>query len=63
MSNGLEKLMSFTIINKLAFIDSFSLRFSLDRLVKNLGKDNFKYLVQELNSDVLDLINQKEFHP
>ena len=63
MSNGLEKLMSFTIINKVAFIDSFSLRFSLDRLVKNLGKDNFKYLVQELNSDVLDLINQKEFHP
>ena len=63
MSNGLEKLMSFIIINKLAFIDSFSLRFSLDSLVKNLGKDNFKYLGQELNSDVLDLINQKEFHP
>ena len=63
MSNGLEKLMSFIIINKLAFIDSFSLRFSLDSLVKNLSKDNFKYLGQELNSDVLDLINQKEFHP
>ena len=63
MSNGLEKNMSFTIINKLAFIDSFFLRFSLDSLVKNLGKDNFKYLGQELNSDVLDLINQKEFHP
>ena len=63
MSNGLEKLMSFIIINKLAFIDSFSLRFSLDSLVKNLSKDNFKYLGQELNSDVLDLIKQKEFHP
>ena len=63
MSNGLEKLMSFIIINKLAFIDSFSLRFSLDSLVKNLSKDNFKYLGQELNRDVLDLINQKEFHP
>ena len=63
MSNGLEKNMSFTIINKLPFIDSFFLRFSLDSLVKNLGKDNFKYLGQELNSDVLDLIKQKEFHP
>ena len=63
MSNGLEKNMSFTIINNLAFIDSFFLRFSLDSLVKNLGKDNFKYLGQELNSDVLDLIKQKEFHP
>ena len=63
MSNGLEKLMSFIIINKLAFIDSFFLRFSLDSLVKNLSKDNFKYLGQELNSDVLDLIKQKEFHP
>ena len=63
MSNGLEKLVSFIIINKLAFIDSFSLRFSLDSLVKNLSKDNFKYLGQELNRDVLDLINQKEFHP
>ena len=39
--NGLEKYMRFTISNKLSFIDSFHfLIFSLDSLVKNLGKDD-----------------------
>ena len=43
--NGLEKYMSFTINNKLTFIDSFQfLNSSLDSLVKNLGRDDFKYL-------------------
>ena len=38
---GLEKYMSFNIINKLIFIDSFQLlNFSLDSLLKYLGKDN-----------------------
>ena len=37
--NGLEKYMSFTINNKLSFIDSFQfLSYSLDSLVKNLRK-------------------------
>ena len=41
--NGLEKYMSFTINNKLSFIDSFQfIRFSLDSLVQNLFKDDFK---------------------
>ena len=41
--NGLEKYMSFTISIKLRFIDSFQfLSFSLDSLVKNLHKDDFK---------------------
>ena len=36
--------MSFNINNKLVFIDSFQfLSFSLDILVKNLRKDDFKY--------------------
>ena len=40
--NGLGKYMSFTINNKLSFIDSFSfLSSSLDILVKNLNKDEF----------------------
>ena len=40
--NGLEKFMSFTINNKLSFIDSFQfLSSSLDSLVKNLNKDDF----------------------
>ena len=42
ISNGLEKYMSLSIINKLRFIDSFQfLSSSLDILVKNFGKDNF----------------------
>ena len=45
ISNGLEKHMSFTIKNKLSFIDSFQFLIpSLDSLVKNLIKDDFKYL-------------------
>ena len=43
--NGLEKYMSFTINNKLRFIGrSQFLSSSLDSLVKNLGKADFKYL-------------------
>ena len=58
--NGLEKYMSFTINNKLTFIDSFQfLNSSLDSLVKNLGKDDFKYLSQEFEKNVLDLVKQK----
>ena len=45
MPNGLEKYMSFSINNKLRFIDSFQfLSSSLNSLVENLGKDDFKYL-------------------
>ena len=55
--NVLEKYMSFSINNKLSFIDSFQfLSSSLDSLVKNLGKDNFKYLSQEFDNNVLDLV-------
>ena len=53
--NGLEKYMSFTISYKLSFIDSFQfLRSSLDSLVKNLNKDDFNYLSQEFDNNVLD---------
>ena len=39
--NGLGKYMSFTINNKLNFIDSFQfLSSSWDKLVKNLDKDD-----------------------
>ena len=47
---GLAKYMSFTISNKLSFIDSFQfLSSSLDTLVKNFDKNNFKYLSNFLN--------------
>ena len=40
-----QKNMSFTINDKLSFTDSFPfISSSLDSLVKNSSKDNFKYL-------------------
>ena len=61
--NGLEKYMSFTINNKLSFNDSFQfLSSSLDSLVKNLNKDDFKYLSQAFDQK-LDLFKQKGFYP
>ena len=58
--------MSFSINNKLSFIDSFQLlSSSLDSLVNldNLGKDDFKYLSQEFGNNTLDLVKQKGFYP
>ena len=64
ISNGLEKYMSFTINNKLSFIDSFQfLSSSVDSIVKNLKKDDFEYLSQEFNNNILDLVKQKRFYP
>ena len=64
IQNGLEKYMSLTINNKLTFIDSFQfLRFLLNSLVKNLSKNDFKYLNQEFCNKVLDLVKQKGFYP
>ena len=54
--------MSFTINSKLSFIDSFQfLSSSLDSLIKTLGKGDFKYLSQEFDNNVLDLVKQKGF--
>ena len=56
--------MSFTVNNKLSFTDSFQFpSSSLDSLVKNLSKNDFKHLGQELDSNVLDLVKQKGFYP
>ena len=63
ISSGLEKYISFTINNKLIFTDSFQfLSSSLDNLVKNLIKDDFKHLSQEFyNNKLFDLVKQKGF--
>ena len=63
--NGLEKYISFTINNKLSLIVSFQfLSSSLNSLVKNSNKDDFKYLNQEFDNNVLvDLVKQKGFYP
>ena len=62
--NGLEKYMSFTVNNKLTFVESFQfLSSSLSSLVKNLNKDDYKSLSQEIDNNVLDLVKQKVFYP
>ena len=54
--------MSFTINNKLCFIDSFQYLSSLlDSWVKNSNSDDFKYLSQELDNNVIDL-DKKGFY-
>ena len=65
--NGLEQYMRFIINYQLVFIESFQfLSCSLDILVKNLSENDFKYLSQEFDliliNIVLDLAKQKEFY-
>ena len=51
--NELEKYMSFNINNKLIFIETFQfLSSSSDSVIKNLSKDDFKYLSQEFDSKI-----------
>ena len=52
--------MTFTVNNTSSF--QF-LSYILDSLVKRLSKDDFKYLSQEFDNNVLDLVRQKEFYP
>ena len=60
----LEKCMSFSINNKSNFIDSFQfLSSKLDSLVKNFGEHDSKYMSQEFDSKVLDLVKQKRLYP
>ena len=64
ITNGLGKYMSFSINYKLSFIDSFRfLSSSLDSLVTNLAKDDFKYLSQEFDNNVLYLVKKRRFYP
>ena len=58
--NRLEKYMAFTLNKNLAFIDSKLFRNSgLDKLVKNLSDNDFKYLSEEFNDEQLKLVKQK----
>ena len=64
VSNGLEKYKSFTTNNKVSFIESFQfLSSSIDNLVKNLNKNDFKHSSQEFDNNLLDLVKQKGFYP
>ena len=62
--NGLEKYMAFFLNKNLVFIDSMQfMNSSLDKLVKNLSDEDFKYLVEEFGSENLELLKQKDAYP
>ena len=56
--------MTFFLNKNLVFIDSIQLmNSSLDKLVKNLSDNDFKYLIEELGSENLELLKQKGAYP
>ena len=62
--DGLEKDMSFTLINNIVFIDSMLfMNSSLDKLVKNLSDEDFKYLNEENSGERLKLVKMKGIYP
>ena len=55
--NGLEKYMASFLNKNLVFIDSMQfMNSSLDKLVKNLSDDYFKYLTKVFGSKNLELL-------
>ena len=62
--NGLEKYITFFLNKNLVFIDSIQfMNSSLEKLVKNLTDDDFKYLTEEFGSKSLELLKQKGAYP
>ena len=62
--NGLEKYMSFSLNNDIVFIDSMLfINSSLDKLVKNWGSKDFKYLSEAFSDEKLELLKKKGIYP
>ena len=62
--NRLEKYMTFFLNKNLVFIDSMQfMNSSLEKLVKNLSDNDFKYLIQEIVLKDLELLKQKDAYP
>ena len=62
--NGLEKYMTFFLNKNFVFMDSMQfINSSLDKLVKNLSDEDFKYLVEKFSSDNLELLKQNGAYP
>ena len=56
--------MTFLKKKKLLFIDSMQfMNSSLEKLVKNLSDNDFKYLTEEFGSKNLELLKQKDAYP
>ena len=60
--NNLKNYDSHFVIQELGKFNLFNLSYSLDSFVKNSKKDNFKYLSQEFDNNILDLVKQKGFY-
>ena len=64
ISNELEKHMAFFKNKNVVFIDNMQfMNSSLDKLVKNLSDEDFKYLVEKLSSENSELLIQKGDYP
>ena len=61
--NNLKNYDSHFVIQELGKFNLFNLSSSLDSFVKNSKKDNFKYLSQEFDNNILDLVKQKGLYP
>ena len=62
--NGLEKYMAFFLNKNLVFIDSMQfMNSSLEKLVKNLSDNDFKYLTKEFGSKNLEHLRQEDAYP
>ena len=56
--------MTFFLDKNLVFIDSMQfMSFSLDKLVKNLVDEDFKYLLKEFGFKNLEILKQKGTYP
>ena len=56
--------MAFIINKNLVFLDSMQfIDCSLDKLVKNLSDEDFKYLSEEFNDKQLKLVKEKGVYP
>ena len=62
--NRLEKYMTFSLNKNVVFIDHIQfMSSSLEKLVKHLSDDDFKYLTKEFSSKTLELLKQKDAYP
>ena len=61
---GQKKIWYFVLNKSLAFIGRMQFMNSgLDKLVKNLSDEDYKYLIEELGSENLELLKQKDAYP